>query len=205
MHFIFAKTINAHSVYGVIRGLHYQMPPHAQSKLVYVLQGKVLDVVVDIRRGSQYFGKHLAIELSSENRKQLFIPRGFAHGYACLSETAILAYKVDHYYNKASEASISFNDPQLAIDWQVPSDSKYYLLRIFSTPLLRQHIISTTISHTMTNVLVIGAQGQLGQSFQHWAPHFPDFEFFFKDLPQLDLLDSAVASIFYINSYRYSD
>ncbi|MEC8636121.1 MAG: dTDP-4-dehydrorhamnose 3,5-epimerase [Bacteroidota bacterium] len=118
----FCQDNQAWSSYGVIRGLHYQMPPHAQSKLVSVLQGKVLDVVVDIRRGSPRFGKHLAIELSSENQKQLFIPRGFAHGYACLSETTLLSYKVDHYYNKASEASIVFNDPKLVIDWQIPQE-----------------------------------------------------------------------------------
>ena len=116
----FCQENQAKSSYGVIRGLHYQMPPHAQSKLVSVLQGKVLDVVVDIRRGSPWFGKYLAVELSSENQKQLFIPRGFAHGYACLSETVLLAYKVDSYYNKAAEASIAFDDPQLAIDWQIP-------------------------------------------------------------------------------------
>ena len=116
----FCQDNQAQSSYGVIRGLHYQMPPHAQSKLVSVLKGKVLDVVVDIRRGSPRFGKHLAVELSSENQKQLFIPRGFAHGYACLSDTVLLAYKVDSYYNKAAEASIVFNDPQLAIDWQIP-------------------------------------------------------------------------------------
>ena len=118
----FCQDNRAQSSYGVIRGLHYQMPPHAQSKLVSVIQGKVLDVVVDIRRGSPRFGKHLAVELSSENQKQLFIPRGFAHGYACLSETTFLAYKVDSYYNKAAEASIAFDDPQLAIDWQIPQE-----------------------------------------------------------------------------------
>ena len=118
----FCQDNQAQSSYGVIRGLHYQIPPHAQSKLVSVLQGKVLDVVVDIRRGSPWFGKHFAVELSSENQKQLFIPRGFAHGYACLSETALLAYKVDHYYNKPSEASLAFNDPKLAINWQIPQE-----------------------------------------------------------------------------------
>ena len=120
----FCQDNQAHSTYGVIRGLHYQMPPHAQSKLVYVPQGEVLDVVVDIRKGSPYFGKHLAIELSSKNQRQLFIPRGFAHGYACLSETALLTYKVDSYYNKATEASIAFNDPQLNIDWQIPEEEQ---------------------------------------------------------------------------------
>ena len=118
----FCQDNNARSSFGVIRGLHYQMFPHAQSKLVSVIQGKILDVVVDIRRGSPYFGKHLAVELSSENQRQLFIPRGFAHGYACLSETTLMAYKVDHYYNKASEASIAFDDLRLAIDWQIPQE-----------------------------------------------------------------------------------
>ncbi len=116
----FCQDNNAQSTYGVIRGLHYQIPPHAQSKLVCVPQGEVLDIVVDIRKGSPYFGKYLAIELSSKNQRQLFIPRGFAHGYACLSETALLVYKVDSYYNKAAEQSIAFNDPKLAIDWQIP-------------------------------------------------------------------------------------
>ncbi len=112
----------AESSYGVIRGLHYQMPPHAQSKLVSVVQGSVIDVVVDIRKGSPHFGEHLAVQLSAENQKQLFIPRGFANGYACLSETAILTYKVDSHYNKATEAGIAFDDPQLNIDWQIPAE-----------------------------------------------------------------------------------
>lgn len=116
----FCQDNQAESAYGVIRGLHYQMSPYAQSKLVSVLQGKVLDIVVDIRRGSPWFGKHLAVELSSKNQKQLFIPRGFAHGYACLSEIALLSYKVDSYYNKAAEVSIAFDDPKLAIDWKIP-------------------------------------------------------------------------------------
>ncbi len=116
----FCQDNQARSSYGVIRGLHYQMPPYDQSKLVAVLEGSILDVVVDIRKGSPYFGKHFAVELSSENQKQLFIPRGFAHGYACLSEKSLMAYKVDSYYYKAAEASIAFDDPQLAIDWQIP-------------------------------------------------------------------------------------
>ena len=116
----FCQDNQAQSTYGVIRGLHYQMPPHAQSKLVYVPLGEVLDIVVDIRKGSSYFGKHLAIELSSKNQRQLFIPPGFAHGYACLSQMALLSYKVDSYYNKAAEQSIAFNDPKLAINWQIP-------------------------------------------------------------------------------------
>ena len=116
----FCQENLAQSSYGVIRGLHYQMPPAPQAKLVAVPYGKVIDVVVDIRKGSPHFGKHIAIELSGENQNQLFIPRGFAHGYACLSEKCLFAYKVDNYYDKTAEASIAFNDPQLAIDWQIP-------------------------------------------------------------------------------------
>ena len=120
----FCQDNLAESSYGVIRGLHYQMPPQAQSKLVSVLRGSVIDVVVDSREGSPHFGEHLAVQLSAENQKQLFIPRGFAHGYACLSETALLTYKVDNHYNKAAEASIAFDDPQLNIDWQIPEEKQ---------------------------------------------------------------------------------
>ncbi len=120
----FCQENQAQSLHGVIRGLHYQMPPYAQSKLVSVLQGSIFDVVVDIRKGSPFFGKHIAVELSRENQKQLFIPRGFAHGYACLSEKSRMSYKVDSYYNNAAEASIAYEDPQLAIDWQIPVEKQ---------------------------------------------------------------------------------
>tara|TARA_A100001011_G_scaffold74243_2_gene76290 strand:+ start:871 stop:1443 length:573 start_codon:yes stop_codon:yes gene_type:complete len=122
----FCQDNQAKSSYGVIRGLHYQMPPAAQSKLISVASGIILDVVVDIRKDAPSFGKHITVELSSENQKQLFVPRGFAHGYACLSQTAVVSYKVDNYYNKATEASIAFDDPQLNIDWQLP-DNKIVL------------------------------------------------------------------------------
>jgi len=105
---------------GVLRGLHYQLPPFAQSKLVRVIHGTVLDVAVDIRKGSPNFGKHFAIELSEENKKQLLIPRGFAHGFLVLSETAIFSYKVDNYYSKESERSILWDDPTIGINWQFP-------------------------------------------------------------------------------------
>jgi dTDP-4-dehydrorhamnose 3,5-epimerase len=117
---IFVQDNQSFSAYGVIRGLHYQRVPHAQSKLVRVVQGKILDVVVDMRTGSPAFGKSFGIELSAENKKQLFIPRGFAHGFSVLSETAELAYKCDQFYNKQSEAGIRYNDPQLNIDWMIP-------------------------------------------------------------------------------------
>ena len=109
----------SYSSYGTLRGLHYQLEPHAQSKLVRVIQGKVLDVAVDIRQSSPTFGQHVAVELSSDNKRQLFIPRGFAHGFVVLSETAVFAYKVDNYYNKDCDRGIAFNDAALGIDWQV--------------------------------------------------------------------------------------
>ena len=107
---------------GVIRGLHYQLPPFAQTKLVRVLKGKILDVAVDIRKGSPTFGKSVSIVLSAKNKKQLLIPKGFAHGFSVLSDKADVFYKCDTYYNKESEAGILFNDKDLNIDWGVPDD-----------------------------------------------------------------------------------
>ena len=118
----FIQDNEAKSSYGVLRGLHYQLSPFAQSKLVRVIQGKVLDVAVDIRKGSPTFGKYVSVELSGENKRQLFVPRGFAHGYVVLSTEAIFAYKVDNYYSLESEGSIIFNDPSLNIDWKIHND-----------------------------------------------------------------------------------
>ena len=118
----FVQQNEAKSSYGVVRGLHFQLPPHAQSKLVRVTKGRVLDVVVDIRRSSPTFGKHIAVELSDENHLQLFIPRGFAHGYSVLSDEAVMEYKCDNYYAPESEGGILWNDAKLAIDWQVAAD-----------------------------------------------------------------------------------
>ena len=110
------------SRYGVLRGLHYQLPPYTQAKLVRVTEGRVLDVVLDIRKDSPSFGKHVALELNSENKYQLFIPRGFAHGFAVLSEEAVFAYKCDNVYMPSAERGIRFDDPALHIDWQVKPD-----------------------------------------------------------------------------------
>lgn len=115
----FVQDNESKSTFGVLRGLHYQLPPFAQSKLVRVLRGKVLDVVVDIRKNSPTFGKHVSVELSEENKRQLFIPRGFAHGFVSLSEEVVFSYKCDNYYNKESEASIVYNDKTLNIDWKI--------------------------------------------------------------------------------------
>lgn len=119
---VFVQDNQARSSYGVIRGLHYQLDPYAQTKLVRVISGKILDVAVDIRKGSPTYGKVFSIELSAENKKQLLVPQGFAHGYSVLSETAEMLYKCDNFYNKEAEGSIRYNDSDLAIDWQVPAD-----------------------------------------------------------------------------------
>ncbi|WP_027126244.1 dTDP-4-dehydrorhamnose 3,5-epimerase [Gelidibacter mesophilus] len=107
---------------GVLRGLHYQLGQHAQAKLVRVIQGKVLDVAVDLRKGSPTFGEHVAIELSGENKTQFFVPKGFAHGFIVLEDDTLFSYKCDNFYNKASEAGIIYNDATLNIDWQLPDD-----------------------------------------------------------------------------------
>jgi dTDP-4-dehydrorhamnose 3,5-epimerase len=117
----FVQDNQSSSCYGVIRGLHYQLPPHAQTKLVRVLAGKILDVAVDLRKGSPTFGKAYSIELSAVNKKQLFIPAGFAHGFSVLSEHAEVLYKCDAMYSRESEAGVSYNDPALGIDWQIPA------------------------------------------------------------------------------------
>jgi dTDP-4-dehydrorhamnose 3,5-epimerase len=114
----FVQDNQSFSRKGTLRGLHYQLDPFAQAKLVRVIQGEVLDVVVDLRKGSPTFGKYLSIRLSGENHTQLYIPRGFAHGYAVLSETALFFYKCDSLYNKQAERGILYNDPELNIDWQ---------------------------------------------------------------------------------------
>jgi len=118
----FVQDNQSFSTYGVLRGLHAQAAEHAQAKLVRVLKGEVLDVAVDAREGSPTFGEHVAVKLSAENSLQLFIPRGFLHGFVVLSETAEFFYKCDNYYNKASERGVVYNDPALAIDWMVPQD-----------------------------------------------------------------------------------
>ena len=120
--YTFVQDNQSKSSYGVLRGLHFQKPPYCQSKLVRCIKGAVLDVAVDIRKGSPTFGKYVAVELTEDNHRQFFVPRGFAHGFAVLSEEAIFQYKCDNFYNKESEGSVAWNDPQLAIDWRIPAD-----------------------------------------------------------------------------------
>ena len=120
IHIKFVQDNQSKSSYGVIRGLHYQAEPHAQTKLIRVLNGNILDVVVDIRKGSPTYGKEFSLELSADNKKQILVPKGFAHGFSVLSKTAEVLYKCDAFYHKGSEAGILFNDTALNIDWKIP-------------------------------------------------------------------------------------
>lgn len=135
----FVQDNQSSSLYGVIRGLHYQLNPKAQSKLVRVLTGRILDVVVDLRKGSPCFGKQFSMELSAENKKQLFIPKGFAHGFSVLSEKAEVFYKCDEYYDNNSEAGIIYNDKQLNIDWQIPSSKEIISEKDLILPSFSDH------------------------------------------------------------------
>jgi dTDP-4-dehydrorhamnose 3,5-epimerase len=118
----FVQDNESKSTYGVLRGLHFQRPPFTQAKLVRCILGKILDVAVDLRKDSQTFGKSLTIELSSEDKRQLFIPKGFAHGFVVLSDLAVFSYKVDNFYTPSHDSGILWNDPQFDIDWRVSLD-----------------------------------------------------------------------------------
>lgn len=122
LNFDFIQDNESFSSFGVIRGLHYQLEPYAQTKLMRVVSGKIMDVAVDLRRQSSTFGKHYAIELSSDNKLQFLIPKGFAHGFSVLSDTVIVNYKCDNYYNKESERGVFYADPELKIDWKIKED-----------------------------------------------------------------------------------
>ncbi|MCI6503250.1 MAG: dTDP-4-dehydrorhamnose 3,5-epimerase [Prevotella sp.] len=138
----FVQDNESMSSYGVMRGLHFQRPPYTQSKLVRCVRGAVLDVAVDIRKGSPTYGKHVAVELTEENHRQFFVPRGFAHGFAVLSETAVFQYKCDEFYHPEADGGISIKDNSLGIDWRIPmdkallseKDTKHAMLATFDSP-----------------------------------------------------------------------
>lgn len=138
----FVQDNESMSSYGVMRGLHFQKPPYAQSKLVRCVKGAVLDVAVDIRKGSSTYGQHVAVELTEDNHRQFFVPRGFAHGFAVLSETAVFQYKCDNFYAPQADGGISILDDSLGIDWKIPTekallsekDTKHALLKDFDSP-----------------------------------------------------------------------
>lgn len=135
----FVQDNQARSSYGVLRGLHYQVPPFAQAKLVRVVQGEVLDVVVDLRPHSLTYGKWYSIRLSAENKRQFFVPRGFAHGYLVLSETAEFFYKCDNFYSKEHEGGLQFDDPQIGIDWEIDLENVILSEKDKILPVLGQH------------------------------------------------------------------
>lgn len=138
----FIQDNQSFSHYGVLRGLHFQNPPYTQSKLVRVIQGKVVDVAVDIRKGSPTYGKYVAVELTGENHRQFFIPKGFAHGFVVLSETALFQYKCDEFYHPESEGAVMWDDPDINIDWRIPAgdialsakDARHKYLKEFVSP-----------------------------------------------------------------------
>lgn len=138
----FVQDNESKSSYGVMRGLHFQRPPFTQSKLVRCVRGRVLDVAVDLRKGSKTYGQHVAVELTEDNHRQFFIPKGFAHGFAVLSETAVFQYKCDNFYHPEADGGISITDESLGIDWIIPvkeailseKDTKHPLLKDFETP-----------------------------------------------------------------------
>lgn len=134
----FVQDNESMSSYGVLRGLHFQKPPHAQAKLVRVVKGKVLDVAVDLRSDSPTYGKHVAVELSDENHRQFFIPKGFAHGFCVLSEEVIFQYKCDDYYVPQSEGAVKWNDPDLGIDWMLPAEDIVLSEKDGRSPLLKE-------------------------------------------------------------------
>jgi dTDP-4-dehydrorhamnose 3,5-epimerase len=136
----FTQDNESKSSRGVLRGLHYQLPPYAQTKLVRVIQGRVLDVAVDIRKDSPTFGKHIAVELSSKNKRQLFVPRGFAHGFVVLEDETIFAYKVDSYYSPECDRGIAYNDKSLGIDWQL----SYNELQLSEKDIKQPKLFETT-------------------------------------------------------------
>ena len=133
----FVQDNESRSSYGVLRGLHFQKPPYAQSKLVRVVKGAVLDVAVDIRKGSPTFGKHVAVELSEDNHRQFFIPRGFAHGFVVLTDDVIFQYKCDNFYAPECEGAVAWDDPDLGIDWKVPADRIVLSAKDTCTPCLK--------------------------------------------------------------------
>lgn len=138
----FVQDNESRSVYGVVRGLHFQRPPHSQAKLVRVVKGRVLDVAVDLRKDSPTFGRHIAVELSEENHRQVFLPKGFAHGFSVLSEEAVFQYKCDDYYAPECEMAVAWDDPDLDIDWKVPADKVILSEKDRRNPRLRDIIDS---------------------------------------------------------------
>jgi len=168
----FVQDNQSKSTYGVIRGLHCQLGEHSQAKLVRVLEGKVLDVAVDIRKGSKTYGKYVAVELSVENNRQLFIPRGFLHGFSVLSENAIFAYKCDNFYCKSSEFGIQYDDPEIGIDWKIPLDKVITSEKDKNSHKFKDiiDIYENKFKKEKEKILITGGNGQLGTEISKLLP-----------------------------------
>ena len=158
-HVTFVQDNESMSSYGVMRGLHFQRPPFTQAKLVRCVKGAVLDVAVDIRKGSPTYGKHVAVELTEDNHRQFFIPKGFAHGFAVLSETAVFQYKCDEFYHPEAEGGISILDKELGIDWRIPADGNVLMcecdnMTMFVTPDLQSGVIHLVDLQSTSSAMV---------------------------------------------------
>ncbi len=188
----------AFSEKGVLRGLHYQLPPAAQTKLVRVAQGEVLDIVVDIRPSSKTYGKSFSIVLSGSNKKQLLVPKGFAHGYVVLSDTALFLYKVDNPYSKEMEAGIKYDDATLNIDWKLPSSELILSDKDKEQPSFGNHktyeIKTADSNDKRTKIMITGANGQLGRSFRKIAKGFNHYKFHFYTSKQLDITNGKAVN-----------
>lgn len=190
----FVQDNESYSEGTVVRGLHFQRGEHAQAKLVRVVQGRVLDVALDLRKDSSTFGQHVAVELSEENHRQLFIPRGFAHGFAVLSPTAKFQYKCDNYYCPESEDGIAFNDPNLKINWRLDLSKAIVSEKDTNRPTLQQWMESRntipTISTDVKKILVTGSHGQLGNSIRKIS-EASQHEFKFTDVAELNITSAS--------------
>lgn len=191
----FVQDNESSSQRGVVRGLHFQRPPYAQAKLVRVSRGCVLDVVVDLRRNSPTYGKYVAVELSEENHRQLFLPRGCAHGFATISERAVFEYKCDNYYHPESEGGVSIFDETLGIEWPIPASEMILSAKDLKHPALSElgevfGMDGEGYTEAEKTVLVTGANGQLGTSIQDLISRYPKIRFKLTDVDELNLTDA---------------
>lgn len=180
---------------GVVRGLHFQRPPYSQAKLVRVSRGCVFDVVVDLRRNSPTYGEYVAVELSEENHRQLFLPRGCAHGFATISETAVFEYKCDNYYHPESEGGVSIFDDALGIEWPIPASEMILSAKDLKHPALSElgavfGMDGDDYTEAEKTVLVTGANGQLGMAIQELISRYPKMRFLLTDVDELNLTDA---------------
>ena len=191
----FVQDNESKSSKGVLRGLHFQKPPFDQAKLVRCIKGRVMDVALDIRKGSLTYGNHIAVELSEENKRQLFLPRGFAHGYVVLSESAVFAYKVDNKYAPEYVSGIRFDDKTVNIDWGIANEEVILSEKDKNLAFFKD--LDSPLNFKNMNILVTGSNGQLGSEIKNLAANYDSFSFFFMDLPDLDICNKNQIDVFF--------